>query len=287
MLPALEHPAPGTRGTVAALLAQHAHRRGIGAEAAVRARNVTVACLREPDPSIRATAARALKLLVLGQRFHGAQPPGGRPSPNEQDWVAPAVPALVACLADGTAAVRAAAVGALDHPVIAATVGGSPAAPAATAALLACLRDPAGAIRAGAARALGRLGAEAAVGPLLDLGRADPNRMVRREALAALGWLGSAEAIEPLVAALAAPDLCVVAVQALTAHPHQPRVALALASLLLQPSVHETDRRIFRYLERYGDHDALPALRAVQQRVVRGDVSPWIEQAIVAIEARG
>jgi HEAT repeat protein len=88
----------------------------------------------------------------------------------------------------------------------------------ATAALLPYLEDTSPDVRYMVALSLGRLGAEEAVEPLMELYRGDPELMPRQAAVAALGELGDTRATDVLLEALTdeLPDLRFQATSALT-----------------------------------------------------------------------
>jgi HEAT repeat protein len=123
-----------------------------------------VEALRDPDPLVRVSAARA-----IGQVGPGA---------------ADAVPALSVALRDGDPRVR------FDVAVALGRVG--PAGADAAPALARALGDPAGEVRVGAAMGLGGLGggAREAVPALVQALR-DGNAVLRMSAASALGGIGS------------------------------------------------------------------------------------------------
>ncbi len=174
--------------------------------------------LNDPDPAVRAEAAKALGFFVLAGELDELDASAGLRAEeallsvlrNEEELLAVQSKALESLAFSGEMGVRQLIEDAYYSPyeemnVSALTAMGRSADIRWRGLVRAELRNPSPAMRAAAARACGELEAHAALDELLDL-LTDPDQDVRLAAIFALGRLGGDEAQEALEVMAAGED---------------------------------------------------------------------------------
>ncbi len=234
-----------------------------------------LAALGDPDPCVRASAARALgehvpreNPALLEALIRALADPDGQvreaAASALRDSAPPAIPGLMALLTDEGAGAR----------IEAAVALGSLQAHEAIDALVERLHhDPDPQVRGHMASALGDMKDERVVAPLAKaLGRVDAPAAERFDILYALGETRSTLALPALCAALGDPDpvLCSRAARSLfwLVDPDDPRSAAALEPLCaaLESAAPSTAESLCDTLGKLGDPRAVPVLVRAMRR---------------------